>query len=534
MPDSHGELCQPPTPHRRRFRLGIAASDQRWPDWVRACVAAAQALRGVDVFRLIDGFEAPLPQRPHKCLVRQLFDHVDQRRLASWLAGRGVPNFAAPMPELPMARWQVMQPDAVLMIGDVRIDEALHSAARFGVWQHLADEPLYDVVTSQSISRVNLTAFIHARPEGIVIGAAEARVHATSAAITAYQREESSVRLLRDAVHRIFSNAWTHEQFIDANPVVSRRPAAFEPGNLALLSTILGQLVPRWWNGRREGAMHAQWTIAITPRSAEDAASGRLDFSNIHWLVPPLSSFVADPFLWRHGDEWVVFAEVLPFAIGRGHIAACKWRPDTGFSSLEPVLAEDCHLSYPFLFEYEGELFLMPERQEGGELTAYSCEEFPLRWRPQRPIMAGLRCVDATLVQHDGRWWLFYTSVHGGASEDNLYACHAPTPFGPWEPHPMNPVRSGLRGARMAGSFIRQSDGRLIRPGQDSSANYGGAVILFEVQSLTMCHFEEREIDRIDPSQFPAPWNQRCHTWNEARGMLVFDALRLVADTAGQ
>ena len=47
---------------------------------------------------------------------------------------------------------------------------------------------------------------------------------------------------------------------------------------------------------------------------------------------------------------------------------------------LSIVLKADFHLSYPFVFQHEGRVFMMPEGNSA--LTLYESVNFPLEWKP--------------------------------------------------------------------------------------------------------------------------------------------------------
>ena len=76
----------------------------------------------------------------------------------------------------------------------------------------------------------------------------------------------------------------------------------------------------------------------------------------------------------------------------------------------------------------------------------------------------------------------------------------------------------------MAGAFFHRAGGGIIRPAQDCSSTYGGALVFFELEELTPSCFREREIGSADASSLPGPWRDRCHTWNAAGSWRVFDA----------
>lgn len=74
----------------------------------------------------------------------------------------------------------------------------------------------------------------------------------------------------------------------------------------------------------------------------------------------------------------------------------------------------------------------------------------------------------------------------------------APSLDGPWQPHPLNPVKSEVTSSRPAGTpFVH--DGRLFRPAQDDSGSYGRAMVINEVLRLTPEAFDEVVATRLGP-----------------------------------
>lgn len=501
----------------RRLRLGIRDEGQPWPAWAGEVMSKVLADTRIEVWRMPGGTVKAKPVR--RCLVQRWFDRFDRRRLRSWLETRGIEQLPPLVIDLPA--WPGVEPDIIWHLGE--LDSGFFEAPPLGVWHYRPQDAMREVFEGESISTTRLMARLADGDH--LLGTAEARVHSSSPAITAFQRDEAGARLMMDALERLLGGQWSATALAQRHPLMQEARGSRLASNITLGCWLLSRWIPRVLAAKRAPRALDQWTVGLVQREP-DAAPGEIRLDQIAWLTPPSDAFVADPFLWQHEGQWYVFAEVMPFATGKGHLAVFTWSASEGFGPLETVLCEETHLSYPFLFEHEGRLYLIPERYNGGELCAYECVEFPHHWRLARVVKAGLRCADATLLRHEGRWWLFYTAVHGGASEDSLYACYGDTPFGPWTAHPLNPLRSGLRGSRMAGGFIGLKDGRLLRPGQDASARYGGATILHEVDMLTPDHYQEHECAVIDPTRFSPPWNERCHTWNEHAGLIALDACR--------
>jgi hypothetical protein len=133
-----------------------------------------------------------------------------------------------------------------------------------------------------------------------------------------------------------------------------------------------------------------------------------------------------------------------------------------------------------------------------------------------------LHAVDSTLVEVEGRWWLFtnqwpHPSVRNA---DELYAYYGPTPFGPWTPHRRNPIKSDARSARGAGRFLWQGRS-LFRPSQDGSRRYGSAIAINRIDELTPDRFRETIVSRIEPGWRPGL--SGTHTLNVCPGLTMVD-----------
>jgi hypothetical protein len=270
-----------------------------------------------------------------------------------------------------------------------------------------------------------------------------------------------------------------------------------------------------------------QWGLLVQRRAGVDDGALNLALWRFRRLVPPPDRFWADPFLAeRDGRTWVFFEE-LPYGCNRGHISVAEL---TGEGELGPpmtALAQPHHLSYPFVFEHEGTWYLLPESRGSGRLTLYRSAEWPHRWEPVMDLMTGVQLVDATLLQHEGRWWMFANVVEtdGASSSDELHLFHA-TDFRTqdWTPHPLNPIVSDVRRARPAGRIL-QRHGQLLRPAQDCSLDYGWGFSLMRIDRLTPDDYAETPVATATPRW--APDVRATHTLASGQRYTVVDACLL-------
>jgi len=187
------------------------------------------------------------------------------------------------------------------------------------------------------------------------------------------------------------------------------------------------------------------------------------------------------------------------------------------------VLEAPYHLSYPFIFGFEDDLYMIPESYDNHTIELYKCTEFPGKWEFHKTLMERCRAVDTTLFEWQGKWWMFCnrTETEGASASDELFLYYSDSPLSDaWAPHPRNPIISDVRSARPAGRlFVR--DGRLYRPSQDSSRHYGYGFNICEITKLTETDYEEKIVSRVKPD-----WDRNIvsvHTLNHENGLTVID-----------
>lgn len=267
-----------------------------------------------------------------------------------------------------------------------------------------------------------------------------------------------------------------------------------------------------------------QWFIQIEL----PAAAGLLpDASRMKPLYPPQDRFWADPFVVSTADAHFVFVEEWVYSADKGHIAVLELSRDGHLRRSQTVLTRPYHLSYPFVFQWQGAFYMLPESGANRTVELYRCEAFPDRWVMHSVLLRNVRSADATLVEKEGRWWMFVMEADAaGSLNEHLYLYSAATPFGPFTPHPGNPVKSGLRGTRPAGALF-EHEGAVYRPAQECSRVYGEAVVLQRIETLTSTAYRETEVATINAGEDSV--SRRVHTINGGEGIRVFDALRWVA-----
>jgi len=201
------------------------------------------------------------------------------------------------------------------------------------------------------------------------------------------------------------------------------------------------------------------------------------------------ASFVADPFMVYEGDNWYLFFEVLDTNTGKGGIGLATSNDGFKWNYKQIVLAEPFHLSYPYVFKWKNEYYMIPESNEAKSIRLYKAVDFPTKWIFINTLLQGHPFVDSSVVNFGGKWWMFTTIKY-----NNLFLYYADKLSGPWKAHPQNPILFNNPSISRSGGRVLIFDGRIFRFTQDGLPDYGRQVRAFETTELTTLTYKEKEV----------------------------------------
>ena len=294
------------------------------------------------------------------------------------------------------------------------------------------------------------------------------------------------------------------------------------PGNSQMVQLLLVHWA-RYLMLRFDVLLHPeqQWMLMYDLRSS---------FSTSFWrfkrMVAPAGTFWADPHAIYRDGKYFIFFEDYSFKDRKGSISLITIDEGGQWRFEGKVLDRPYHLAYPFVFEWENDVYLIPDSNSNQTVEVYRCKQFPDKWEFQKVLMSNIKLMDATLHEHNGKWWLFgNVREHEGMSNlDELFLFSADSPLSDrWTPHPCNPIVSDVRRARPAGRLFCLN-GHLYRPSQNSSYFYGYGLKINEVVTLNEEEYEEREVSAAQPDWDPAIIG--LHTINHTRRLTIIDAQR--------
>ncbi len=270
---------------------------------------------------------------------------------------------------------------------------------------------------------------------------------------------------------------------------------------------------------RRAMNRNVTWRIAMCPTEREQVVT-----SAAAVLEPPKGRFFADPFVYTHRGQPYIFFEDYYFRERKGKISVATF-VDGAFQFLGTVLDLPYHLSFPYIFEYDGATYMVPETCGNRTIELWKCTEFPLKWELHEVLMQDISAVDTIVFPYGDYWWLLTNidRADGSSHCDELFAFFADRPDATtWTPHALNPIiRSPIK-ARNAG-IVRGSDGAVIRCAQTQGfLHYGKGVSLNRIEELSPSTYSEAEGPVHYPSFLRKPFAS-MHHWHHDGGHTVFD-----------
>lgn len=215
------------------------------------------------------------------------------------------------------------------------------------------------------------------------------------------------------------------------------------------------------------------------------------------WHLRNPYTVLADPFLFVHKDTLFLFFEAKRY-LDDGVIQMVSTQDLVHWSKPQTVLEEHgIHLSYPFVFEDCGNIYMIPETGADHSIRLYKATddhfssfvlEKKLMDRTDGFENIKYDYADSSILRKDGLYYLI-TSYHTGTTYKAEIYCSKDL-FGEYVPFQNNPICESLKYGRCGGGFV-EKDGKIYRVTQDCEGGYGENVHLMEVDELTKDSYKE-------------------------------------------
>ena len=264
-----------------------------------------------------------------------------------------------------------------------------------------------------------------------------------------------------------------------------------------------------------------QWGIGFMKGSIADIIRNKKTELSFEWMsLEDKTISHADPFIFKTDDGRIniLFESVSSYNLnGKISLMVCNDLLDPVLEKV--VLDTNAHLSYPYVYNENGKIYVFPESAFSGTLCCYEFDQVKRTFTNKKEIIK-LPLLDSTILKYENRYWLFATML-GETFNSDLHIFYSDSLLGPYKAHEGNPVKKQLNGARPAGNFI-EVDGNIYRPAQNCSNYYGESITINKIKSLTITQFEEEEYMIIEPNKTDE-FNYGIHTINAVDDIIIVD-----------
>lgn len=252
------------------------------------------------------------------------------------------------------------------------------------------------------------------------------------------------------------------------------------------------------------------FTIALRRKNGSDTRIPE-DFAADYVIPAGYKKWAADPMLVDdHGKTYLFYEAVNN---GKGRIEVAQVCDDCTISEPVVILEDTCHYSYPFVFKYDEDWYMIPESSASNEIRLYKAEAFPEKWKLET-VLLQKNCVDTTVFeQHENTYLLTYLLCPG----TERVVPQAYKLF--WEAgHPLlNQISWDTYDeleCRGAGPLYR-NQGHLIRPAQkNEEQSYGNGLVFYKV-NVDDAGYREKYIAELNSRNVSAGkvWMNGLHTY---------------------
>ena len=542
-------------PNERKLRFGIMCYGHSFPLWQARCIEKLLQIPGVEPALLIVEDLDPRSQGLRKYLdfshfLWKLYGRLSYRRSRA-LKPIDLKDQLSSVPVIrcrPIQQGKYAQkfhPSDLQTIRRHNLDFILRfafgilkgdilEAARYGVWSFHHDDPeafrggppcFWEVYKGVPATGAILQRLTERLDAGIIL-----RRGWFPTALSSYTANRDFVFLSSaDWPAQVCRDLLRGKaDYLHAEPVSTNAPIYKDPTNLPMIVFALKLLWRKFASLSRSKLMHDRWQVGIVPAPVHSFLEDP-PIDQTFWIDWPKSGeYLADPFGLQHADRYTLMVEHYSHFSGSGKFAAISFDrlpPPSPCELLSVETPAKCHLSYPYLFEHENQIFCLPEMGQDRTIELWRAIEFPQKWEKVATLVPHFPGLDPTVFYYDGLWWLLACDGDQWPS-CVLYAWYAEDLLGPWTSHPANPVKTDVRSARPAGPPF-EYHGKLYRPAQDCSREYGWRLVINEIQKISPDDFQEQIVNEIDISSF-LPGFVGPHTLSPLGAYSLIDAKKNV------
>lgn len=270
-----------------------------------------------------------------------------------------------------------------------------------------------------------------------------------------------------------------------------------------------------------------RWTLAYRDIKNDDGiipSTGEKFKYSIVELETQGDYWYADPFPIQADGKIYIFCEVFNQTKEKGCIGVAEFR-EGHIEKPRIILEKKYHMSYPCVFQYENQYYMIPETSENRTIELYRAVVFPDQWILEKILQKNVDSVDSTVFcDATGFYILTYESNRKKDKQLSIYRLDMEKR----EIQKSAMLTYDKNTGRPAGN-IMSLQGKIIRPSQDGQSRYGGRIIFNGILEWTEINYTEEQIGFLSIENIELENSyaaNRVHTINRLNNFEIIDIFK--------
>ena len=266
---------------------------------------------------------------------------------------------------------------------------------------------------------------------------------------------------------------------------------------------------------------HEEWTVAIREKEENIFSSAWIN-QPYHTQKNTINYWYADPFVVEQNGKAFLFVEQYNRLHGYADIAVGEI-VNNKVKKFKIAYHNKRHLSFPYVFLYENEFYMIPESYSSNRLILLKAKKFPCEWQEVTSIV-DKHFLDNVILNSKGQNYLLSSVYNKTGGSDNLFLTKIDTGFKLGESIQVYNKRLDI--ARNGGRII-QKDNQIIRVAQNCEEKYGASLSFRQILKIGDHTLDEKCIFTYTPNQVVLNKSKAVgvHTYNSSENYEVIDVL---------
>ena len=222
---------------------------------------------------------------------------------------------------------------------------------------------------------------------------------------------------------------------------------------------------------------------------------GNLEYRKSTFIENEIGTFNADPFVVEKDNKNYCFVECFNYAEKKAKINVYELS-EKGYVFLGTALEESFHLSFPFIFKFNNEFYMVPESSNNRDIRLYKCQNFPLKWELQEILIDDIDAADTMVFQKNNKWWMMTNEdplkLDNHNYQMNIYYSDNLL-NGEWISHKNNPIIMDATKARNAGLLLDEDNVFRVSQSFGFYKKYGENFSINKIESISETGYSEKK-----------------------------------------